>query len=435
MNVFAHRRRLVDRHGGFDEQLTSLTDWDLILRYTADRAPLVLDTLGGRYAFGTADQISQRRAMMPNYYRVQRKLLASPPLKVRVLYVLWHYPQLSESYVRAEIAGLRRRGFEIEVWAETAGCAPFAAEVPIHRGDLADVLARVRPDVVHTHWLGQALTYREVIARAGLRLTVRAHGFEFDPGVVHALAADPAVAGIFLFPHLAAQVTDAGPKVRAMPVCFDPERYPPATRKDPRLVVRVAAGLPTKAIDHVFEVAQACPQHRVVLAVVRANQHEPFVDRLVARNRALGNPVELRIDLQHEAVAALVGEAGLYLHTHGLGEPYGMPISIAEAMATGCHVIARRCPPAEAYVGDAGCCYDTPAEAAAAVRDTATWDEARWEHARRTAVNRAYGCFADIPVLQPLVDELVVIASSRREADRARPEPGQRAPAALAAEL
>ena len=34
LNAFVHRRRVYDQLGGFDERLTRLVDWDLILRYT-----------------------------------------------------------------------------------------------------------------------------------------------------------------------------------------------------------------------------------------------------------------------------------------------------------------------------------------------------------------------------------------------------------------
>jgi glycosyltransferase involved in cell wall biosynthesis len=35
MSTFIHRRALIDRFGGFDDELSALEDWDLILRYTA----------------------------------------------------------------------------------------------------------------------------------------------------------------------------------------------------------------------------------------------------------------------------------------------------------------------------------------------------------------------------------------------------------------
>ena len=175
-------------------------------------------------------------------------------------------------------------------------------------------------------------------------------------------------------------------------------------------MARVAAGLATKDLDTVFEVARACPAHRVVLAVVRAAGSEAFVDGLAARNRALGSPVDLRVDLQHEEVAALVAEAGIYLHTHGLSQPYGMPISIAEAMATGCTLVARRCPEAEAYVGGAGRCYDTAAEAAALIRDTLGWNDERWRQARLGSIERAYGHFTDAVAIRPLLDDWLRLA-------------------------
>ncbi|NLS21259.1 glycosyltransferase family 2 protein [Rhizobium sp. P40RR-XXII] len=42
MNVFVHRRECVERYGVFDTKLARLVDWDLILRYTKDTAPMVV---------------------------------------------------------------------------------------------------------------------------------------------------------------------------------------------------------------------------------------------------------------------------------------------------------------------------------------------------------------------------------------------------------
>ena len=49
MSTIIHRRALIDRFGGFDEQLSSLEDWDLILRYTAHKPPYRLPVLAVRY--------------------------------------------------------------------------------------------------------------------------------------------------------------------------------------------------------------------------------------------------------------------------------------------------------------------------------------------------------------------------------------------------
>jgi glycosyltransferase involved in cell wall biosynthesis len=413
VNVFAHRRSLYERFGGFDESLSRLSDWDLVIRYTAEKDPLLVDAIGGRYELGRRDQISMVESYFRDFYFVRRK--GEPRLEqpLRVLYALFHYPQLSESYVRTEIRCLRRWGVEVQVWAEEPGAAPFEAEVPVHHGRLADAIARVAPDVIHMHWLNTVAVHHEALARAGVPVTVRGHGFDFSPATVAALEKDPLVAAIFLFPHFAAVCPDAT-KVRAMPPCFDADLYGPG-EKDRRLVVRAAAALPTKDLPAFIRIAARCPQHRFVLAVCHASRHEGYVDELVAYNRALGEPADIRVDLQHEEIAALVREAGIALHTHGLLEPYGMPMSIAEALATGAWVVARRCPPAESYLGPCGRFYDHETEAAAAIRETLAWSDERWLRERLAAVDHAYAYLTDSRMLRALLDEWLRIAAARAD--------------------
>jgi glycosyltransferase involved in cell wall biosynthesis len=49
LNVFMHRRSLFCRHGGFGHNLEPLEDWDLILRYTREKSPLVVDCCLANY--------------------------------------------------------------------------------------------------------------------------------------------------------------------------------------------------------------------------------------------------------------------------------------------------------------------------------------------------------------------------------------------------
>ena len=119
LNVFAHRRRLVDSAGGFDEALTRLVDYDLILRYTERQPPLALAELGGTYNDEPRlDRISIREELGLNYHRLHRRL--ERPLRpgLRVLYSVWHWPQVTESYVRWEAEYMRRRGVEVLVCPE-----------------------------------------------------------------------------------------------------------------------------------------------------------------------------------------------------------------------------------------------------------------------------------------------------------------------------
>ena len=103
-------------------------------------------------------------------------------------------------------------------------------------------------------------------------------------------------------------------------------------------------------------------------------------------------------------------EAGLYLHTFASHLPFGMPISIGEAMASGAYVLARPCEGSREYLGNVGGFYDSVQEAAAFIRDTTTWSDARWSEAAREAAEWAYDRHADQRVLRPLLEDWQVLA-------------------------
>ncbi|HUD91365.1 glycosyltransferase, partial [Sphingobium sp.] len=72
LNVFMHRRHLYGLHGGFDEKLRRLVDWDLILRYTKDWPPLMVPALIGRYHADRADnQITRTEDFNSNRRRLR----------------------------------------------------------------------------------------------------------------------------------------------------------------------------------------------------------------------------------------------------------------------------------------------------------------------------------------------------------------------------
>ncbi|MEQ9566116.1 MAG: glycosyltransferase family A protein, partial [Pseudomonadales bacterium] len=60
LNIFAHRKKLYDQMGGFNEQMRRLVDWDLILKYTREQEPLLIPALLAQYNSGIAEnQITQ----------------------------------------------------------------------------------------------------------------------------------------------------------------------------------------------------------------------------------------------------------------------------------------------------------------------------------------------------------------------------------------
>lgn len=49
MNIFIHRRDLYQKYGGFVPNLEPLEDWELILRYTREKSPLVVECCLAKY--------------------------------------------------------------------------------------------------------------------------------------------------------------------------------------------------------------------------------------------------------------------------------------------------------------------------------------------------------------------------------------------------
>ena len=405
LNVYCHRRWLWTEFGGFDTDLPRLNDWDLIRRYSRHSPPVAVPVVGAEYHEGAWPRLSNTESKAYAEHMILRKDEGAVNRHFKVLYALWHYPQLSESYIETEIAYMQRLGIEVEAWSEIDPAAPYPTNIPVHRGSLKDALAKVNPDIVHVHWLGCFDDHKGVLRRAGLPVTVRAHSFEFTPELARQLEADPLVRKVFVFPHQKA-ATPKLKKLQTVYSAFDPNLYRPSTlEKDRRLVLRVAAGLPTKDLPSLFRLAKRLPEFRFVLSVVTCNLREAYVAELLRQNEDLGHPVDLRIDMSHPAVSALAQKAGIYLHTFDpAGPPYGMPVSIAEAMACGAYLIARRLPSTTAYIGEAGDAYDNEAEAEMLLRATLDWSEDRWRSAALRSIDRAFRLYVDRVALKPILN-------------------------------
>jgi glycosyltransferase involved in cell wall biosynthesis len=292
-------------------------------------------------------------------------------------------------------------GAHVEVWSESDVAVPYRPDAPLHRGDLADTISAVRPDIVLTHWLHIGAQLRPTIRAAGLPMAVRGHGFDHNPAVLRDLLDDPGVM-VHLFPHLAGV---PHPRLRPLPVAFDQDRFPPSTRKDRRLVVRTGVGLRTKDYETFFATAARCGDHRFVLSLCRGYLVEDQTDEIVARRDELDAPVEILVDAPLDEVVDLVDRAGVYLHTHGRDHTYGMSVSIAEALGTGCYVVAPDLPGMRGYVRGAADLYTDAPGAAALVQQTVHWDDDRWIEQWRRAADYAHLEFGAPDVAEAMLDQ------------------------------
>lgn len=407
LNAVAVRRTVIDAVGGFDESLTRLIDWDLVLRLAEVSQPVRTEAYTSVYRTDRLDRISVREPVGMQAYTIRSRYRGQPASGLRVLFAEWHFPQLTETYIGAMISGLRANGAEVEVWSESDVAVAYPAPVPVRRGTLEAAIADFEPHVVVSHWINKAEEFRAITRRLGIAHVARVHGFEFVPDTVTRLLADGVV--VHTFPHLVAPEWEGHPGLVVEPTVFDDARYRPRFDKDPRLVVRTAAGLLTKDLDTFLMAAARCPDHRFVLVLGHALLVEERTEMVIERARELGSPVEIRVDVQHDDVADLLGSAGVYLHTHGTDHPVSMPISIAEAMATGCWVLGRDLPGMAGYIEPAGSLYrgatteERAINAASLLDASLAWSEPAWEAVWRRSSEQAFDRYAASDVTARMV--------------------------------
>ena len=321
---------------------------------------------------------------------------------MKVLYVLGNYPKISETYITAEIAFMLRQGVNIQVWSSRVGTQGMMSQVPVHRESFLQALRAFRPDVVHVHYLMVGDVEILTAGAEDVPVTIRGHSYDFTEENVKKRLACKYVKRIYLFPHFADKFKGEG-RVVSLPVAFDSTRFRRHLPKDYSLVLRTCAAKPTKGIEDFLRASILCPKHRFVLLANSANDDwMPTLRRMV---KTIGR-VELHEDISNDLAKCWTEDAGIYLDTSDAkGHQFGMPISIAEAMATGSLLLIRDSREARNYAGPAAVYYTTVNQAAAAIRDSATYNPSiTWPSVQAVAVKRSE-VFKDEAVLpRVLVD-------------------------------
>lgn len=321
---------------------------------------------------------------------------------MRVLLLLGNYPQLSETYITTEIDFLMRSGISVEVWSQSITTPGIPEQTKVHRGLLKDAVARFNPDIAHVHFLFPAGEYSKLLGDTKVPMTVRGHSFDFDRARAAQVAEIERIKKIYLFPHFARMCSSS--KIVSLPVAYNSTRYVPYEKKNRKMVLRTSAGKRNKGLGDFFAAAAICHEFSFTLAAADVGEDKNYFSELGQLNsRVSDGRVSLFRNASWSEVAKLTLEAGIYLDTNDpTGHHFGMPISIAESLATGSVVLAQDGPAAREYLGNAGMVYRSPSEAAFLIKETLKWDEEKWTSIRKTAIERARS-FSDEVVLSRIV--------------------------------
>ncbi len=192
LNVFMHRRVLVAESGGFDESMTRLVDWELILRYTRHHPPFVIGSaLADYYCEPGVARVTDTEPFLPNRVRLEAAALRRArrirrPGPPRIAYVQYEFPALSQTFVQDEIARVIRAGLAVSVFhfRDAVARAAIPAEWDVarfsDREELARLLTARRIDLVNTHFAvpHPADFVVPLCERLELPFTLKPHAFD-----------------------------------------------------------------------------------------------------------------------------------------------------------------------------------------------------------------------------------------------------------------
>lgn len=296
--------------------------------------------------------------------------------KRRVLYLLFHYPSITEAYVESEIRAVSDR-YEVLVVAtdvDPPGVTPYRAHSPFRvisdRNEILRFIREFQPHVIHAHRLFMLPLMSSLCAEANIPFTVRSHAHDAipssDPRVTRWMAQAPTVLaattisqlclGVLAFPFTRIHLETWGVPADKIFDCFpvvDFQRFQhPSVNGDG--IMNTGSYMPKKRMEEFLELGQMMP-HRTFRLYALSSRYHP-IERLKALNQQMGNPVCIMDPVQPEDMPREYKKAQWMVYTADPGlANVGWPVSIAEAQAAGVGVcMANIRPDLAEYVGKAG---------------------------------------------------------------------------------
>lgn len=331
--------------------------------------------------------------------------------KPRVMYVLAHYPQISESYIKTEL-DMVTNDFDTMIISLAPADISYRDHLPFESVDdtekIAQLIQDFRPDVLHTHWLHQARLLGTLARATNTPFTVRTHSFDVlqEGGKREALRrlvgsqrpsltprAREAIAtvqgdlclGVLAFPFVRDRLVKAGVPEHKLFDCYPVMNYARFHDRSPNgdAIMNTGACLPKKNMEDFLELGRRMPGRKFNLYALGYE-----LDEIKKRNAEMGEPVNILTPVEPDDMPGEYKkhEWLVYTASRKMGT-VGWSLAIAEAQASGVGVCMQNIrPDLREYVGEAGFLFDTVSDVADIVSKPFPQElrEMGFEHARRS---------------------------------------------------
>lgn len=327
--------------------------------------------------------------------------------KLKVLYFLHQYPQISQTYIENEIRALGD-DYEVTVIAANPPDASYKNHRPyrlLPRGlGLREVVLREKFDVLHAHWTLQASFLAGVAKATNTPFTIRAHSFEsyvpeHKPPPRHLAESATGLNSelclkVFCLPFTRPTLERAGLSPGKLENYFPIVDYPRFLNRAPNgdAVMNIGACTPKKKMEDFIDLGAELRDKRAfdLYAVAAAGRE---IDRVKEYNRSKGSPVHIRDAVEPEEMPGEYKKHQWLVYTACPQiNQVGWPLSIAEAQAAGVGVCMPEIrPDIREYIGDAGYVYRDIREVASLVTEPVpeSLRERGFAHAERCDLKHA----------------------------------------------
>lgn len=293
--------------------------------------------------------------------------------KPKVLYLVKNYPQLSQTYIKTEIAALCD-DYDVAIVASSIPNLIDPEHRPYHHipdvDDIVGFVAELDPAIIHGHYLVQAPLIAEVANRTATPFTVRAHSFDaMGPEGEHApshirelgaLTASDLCLGVLTFPFRRDYLIETGGvapgKLVDAPPVVDFHHFHDRSCNG-TAVMNTGACIPKKKMEEFVTLAARVPGHDFNLY---AMGHRIAEMRTMAAE--IQSPVDIKEPVPYSAMPQVYKRHGWLVYTACERlRTVGWPMAIAEAQAAGVVVcMANIRPDLDDYLAGTGHLYDNP---------------------------------------------------------------------------